>query len=173
MFDAWEKATGTKNPADWSTQKGIPVLCMFTDDIVRAQKIFDALNRTSYLPTEGDIDDAIAFLSDAKLKVLKDEKKCEEMFIKFFAGDYSYVVTSADELRDQIRSVAGNKVYDWYAKVNSCKETVKKFATDRYQMKYRSKAKEKVRKLSAEEAQKYLDKLIDNDPLLGINILKG
>lgn len=173
MFDAWEKATETKTPTDWSTQKGIPALCMFTDDIVRAQKIFDALNGTSYLPTEGDIDDAIAFLSDTKLKVLKDEKKCEEMFIKFFAGDYAYVVTSADELRDQIRSVAGNKVYDWYARVNSCKDVVKKFATERYQLKYRSKAKEKVRKLSAEEAQKFLDKLLDNDPLLGINILKG
>ena len=40
-------------------------------------------------------------------------------------------------------------------------------------MKYRSQVKEKVRKMTAEEAQKFLDELIEKDPLLGINILKG
>ena len=39
-------------------------------------------------------------------------------------------------------------------------------------MKYRSQVKEKVKKLSAEEAQKFLVELIENDPLLGITILK-
>ena len=85
----------------------------------------------------------------------------------------AYVITSADELRDQIRAATGTKVYDWYAKANSCKSKIRQFATERYQLKYRSQAKERVRKLTAEQAQKYLDELIDKDPLLGINILKG
>lgn len=173
MYDAWENATGCANPAEWSKKTGIPVLCIFTDDILNAQKIFDALNRTSYLPTEKDIDDAIDFLQSDKLDVLKDIEKCEKKFIEFFAGEYSYVITSADELRDQIRTVVGSNVYDWYAKVNSCKSKIRQFATERYQLKFCSQAKEKVRKFTAEEAQKYLDELIDKDPLLGINILKG
>ncbi len=45
-------------------------------------------------------------------------------------------------------------------------------ATDRYQL-ARSQAKDRIRKMTAEQAQKYLDELIDKDPLLGINILKG
>lgn len=173
MYDAWENATGSANPAEWSKKTGIPVLCIFTDDILNAQKIFEALNRTSYLPTEKDIDDAIEFLQSDKLDVLKNIEKCEKKFIEFFADEYSYVITSADELRDQIRTVVGSNVYNWYAKANSCKPKIRQFATERYRLKFCSQAKEKVRKLTAEEAQKYLDELIDKDPLLGINILKG
>ena len=173
MFDAWEKATNSVNPSDWSQKNGIPVLCLFTEDILTAQKIFDALNRTTNLPTEKDIDDAIVFLQSEKLNKLKDIDICTTKFIDFFAGEYAYVITSADELRDQIRTAVGTKVYDWYAKANSCKATIRQFATQRYQMTYRSQAKERIRKLSAEQAQKYLDELIDKDPLLGINILKG
>ena len=173
IYEAWEKATNSTNPADLSQKNGIPVLCLFTDDILNAQKIFDALNRTSNLPTEKDIDDAIGFLQSGKLNVLKDMESCTKRFIDFFAGEYAYVITSADELRDQIRAAAGTKVYDWYAKANGCKAKIRQFATERYQLKYRSQAKERIRKLTAEQAQKYLDELIDNDPLLGINILKG
>ena len=173
MYEAWEKETKSSNPADWSQKNGIPVLCLFAEDILTAQKIFDALNRTSNLPTEKDIDDAIAFLQGGNLSILKDIKKCTYKFIDYFAGEYAYIVTSADELRDQIRAAVGPRVYDWYAKVGSCKQRIRQFATERYQMKYRSQAKERIRKLTAEQAQKYLDELIDNDPLLGISILKG
>lgn len=173
MFDAWKDVSGSDTPADWSMKTGIPVLCMFTEDILKAQKFFDALNRTSNLPTEKDIDEATEFLQSNKMSILKDTKACERQFIMLFAGEYSYVISSADELRDQIRSVAGSKVYDWYAKMNSCKEKIQQFASERYKLKFRSQAKERVRKLSAQEAQKYLEELIDKDPLLGINILKG
>lgn len=173
MYDAWERATGSASPAEWSTTHGIPVLCLFGNNILQAQRVFDALNRVTNLPTEKDIDDAIEFLQSGVLSVLKDIESCEKTFIEFFAGEYSYVVTSADELRDQIRQVAGSKVYDWYAKANSCKAQIRKFATGRYQVKYCGQAKEKIKKLTAEQAQKYLNELIENDPLLGITILKG
>ena len=173
MYEAWEKATGTSSPADWSKQKGIPVLCMFEDRIVEAQKVFGALNKSSYLPTEQDIDDAIAFLSSGALTPLSDTAKCEQLFIEHFAGEYAYVVSSADDLRDEIRTIAGTNVYEWYAKAGVCKAQIKKYATKRYQVKYCSQAKEKIKKLSAQEAQAYLNQLIENDPLLGITILKG
>jgi len=173
MFEAWEKITGSASPAEWSMQNGIPVLCVFADNILTAQRIFSALNRDAYLPTEKDIDDAISFLQSGALNILNDKERCEKCFIEFFAGKYAYVITSADELRDQIRSIAGSKVYDWYARANSCRAQIEKFATDRYKVKYCGQAKERIKKLSAEEAQKYLNELIENDPLLGISILKG
>lgn len=173
MFDAWEKQTQSANPAEWSQKHGIPILCLFTEDIITAQKIFDALNRSNNLPNEDAIDEAISFLQSDKLNILKDYDTCVKKFIEYFSGDYAFVITSADELRDQIRSVAGSRVYDWYAKANNCRGAVRQFATERYRVKFRLQAKERVKELTAEQAQKYLNELIDKDPLLGINILKG
>lgn len=173
MFDAWRKATNSTDPAEWSQNNGIPILCLFTEDIINAQKIFAALNKTSNLPAEKDIDDAIEFLQSGRLDVLNNKEECVEKFIAFFAGEYAYVISSADELKDQIRCVAGSRVYDWYDKANSCRGKVREFAMKCYKLKFRSQAKERIRKLTAEQAQKYLYDLIENDPLLGINILKG
>ena len=59
------------SPSVWSKENGIPILCMFTEDIVKAQKVFDAINRTSNLPNENDIDDAIEFLKSNKMDILE------------------------------------------------------------------------------------------------------
>ena len=172
MFDIWQEKTGSVSPAIWSKENGIPILCMFTEDIVKAQKVFDAINRTSNLPNENDIDDAIEFLQSNKMGILCDKVECEKRFIEMFSGYYSYVITSADELRDIIRSVAGSNIYDWYAKRKNCESKIIQFASDRYKSKYSVQAKSKVHRLTAEQAQKYLEELIDKDPLLGIRILQ-
>ncbi|MBE5813905.1 MAG: hypothetical protein E7320_01680 [Clostridiales bacterium] len=173
MHEAWEKATDSKTPNAWSTVHGIPILCMFTDDSIRAQRVFDALNGTSYLPNEQSIDDAIEFIQSDKLKILNDTKACEKAFIDVFCGDYAYVIDSVDDLRDRVRAVAGIKVYDWYARRQQCRQAIITFAQERYAMKYRADAKKKINSMSAEEAQAKLKELIENDPLFGIRILKG
>lgn len=172
LFDAWKKATGTASPAEWSKTHGMPILCMFPDDITTAQQVFAALNRTINLPSEEVIDNAIAFVSSGKLRVLENEKNCVKEFIQYFCDEYAYVVEDADALRDKLRQIAGNSVYDWYSKKPQCKAALKEMATSRYKTKYRAKAKERVHTLTAEQAQKYLEQLIENDPLLGIRILQ-
>ena len=172
MYDIWQEKTNSMSPAVWSKENGIPILCMFTEDIVKAQKVFDAINRTSNLPNENDIDGAVEFLKSSKMDILNDKAECEKRFIEMFAGNYSYVITSVDELKDIIRSVAGSNVYDWYAKRKNCENKIIQFASERYRSKYSVQAKSKVHRLTAEQAQKYLEELIDKDPLLGIRILK-
>ena len=93
-------------------------------------------------------------------------------FVDFFCGDYSYIIDAADGLREVLRSVAGKDIYEWYYKQAMCKGAIKKLATDRYQSKYRSKVRDELHNLTAKEAQEYLEKLIEDDPLLGISILK-
>ena len=67
----------------------------------------------------------------------------------------------ADELRESdSRSSWDKSCMTGMLKANSCKSRICQFATERYQLKYRSQAKERVRKLTAEQAQKYLDELI-------------
>ena len=173
MFEAWEKVTGTKNPNGWSMIHGIPILCMFTNDSIRTQRIFDALNGTAYLPNEQSIDEAIVFIESGKLDVLNDVKSCEQAFVEVFCGEYAYIIDSIDDLRDKIREVAGSKVYDWYARRQQCKQAIEEFAKERYAMKYRNVARQKISSMTAAEAQAKLKELIENDPLFGIRILKG
>lgn len=173
MFDAWRVRTNTNSPMDWSKKQGIPILCMFVEELIVAQNVFSALNKTANLPSESEIDKAITFINSNKLDVLKDLDKCEAAFIRYFCGEYSYVVESADGLRDKIRNITSAQIYDWFFLRDSLKLEIVNFAKARYELKYRSQVKEKVRKMTAEEAQRFLDELIEKDALLGINILKS
>lgn len=173
MKEAWKKAAISDNPNSWSREHGIPILCLFTQNSLRAQKVFDALNGSTFLPDEQKIDEAIEFLQSKALDVLDNKLMCEQEFIQYFCGEYSYIIESSEELRSVIRSKIGPEVYDWYARIQECSNAVKSYLEGRYKQKYRLEAKKKIGDLSAAEAQKYLEELIDKDSLLGIRILKG
>lgn len=173
LFESWEEITGSKSPADWSKVHRLPILCAFSDDIVKAQEIFAALNKKLIFPSEDKIELAIQFIKSDKMKILSDIQACEKLFISYFCGEYAYVVEDADSLRDTLRETAGNDIYEWYAKQTNCKQAIKSLAEDRYKTKYRSKVRDKVRNMTASETQRYLEELIDKDPLLGIRILQG
>lgn len=172
LFTAWKEKTNTNSPAEWSKVSGIPILCMFPADITTAQQVFDALNKTINLPSEEAIDKAIQFINSSKLDVLEDTAVCTVDFIQYFCDEYAYVVEDADSLRDTLREIAGNNIYEWYSQKARCKSALHDMATNRYKTKYRAQAKERVRTFTAEQAQRYLESLIENDPLLGIRILQ-
>lgn len=172
LAEAWRNATNTQTPAQWSKENRIPILCAFANDLSQAQKVFSALNGTTYLPSH-EIDTAIDFVKSGKLSILKDIEHCENEFIAYFCGEYAYVVDDADCLRDTLREIAGNDVYEWYTKRQACRTAIEHLAEDRYKAKFRAKARDKIHSLSAQEAQKYLEELIEKDSLLGIRILKG
>ncbi|MCC8097569.1 MAG: hypothetical protein LIO44_03225, partial [Eubacterium sp.] len=173
LFTLWKEKTNTNSPADWSKINGIPILCMFPEDITAAQQIFGALNKTVNLPSGEDIDKAIGFINSSKMDILRDSAACTSEFIQYFCDEYAYVIEDANALRDTLRKIAGNNVYEWYYKKANCKSALRNMAVNRYKTKYCSRVKERVRTLTAEEAQHYLESLIEDDPLLGIRILKG
>ncbi len=173
LFEAWRKATNTNSPSEWSKTHGIPVLCMFQNDIATAQQVFGALNRTVNLLSDEAVDKAIEFINRSNLDVLNNAALCEKEFIQYFCDEYAYVIDNAGALRDTLRKIAGNNVYEWYFKKSQCKSALREIAANRYKAKYCAKAKEKVHSLSSKQAQRYLDELIEKDPLLGIRILQG
>jgi hypothetical protein len=172
MFEEWKRITKTENPSEWSKVHQIPILCAFSENSSVAQIVFAALNKTTLLPNESSIDDAISFISSESLEILENINTCTQKFIDFFCGEYSYIIDDADGLREVLRSVVGKDIYEWYFKQPTSKAAIKKFATDRYHSKYRSKVRDELHNLTAKEAQEYLEKLIEDDPLLGISILK-
>ena len=146
---------------------------MFSDNLKLAQSVFAALNKESVFASESEIDKAIAFINSPALAILKEKEKCDKAFIEYFCSEYSYVVENADALRDRIRTLTSSGVYEWFFSRDILKKEIIKYAKERYELKYRSQVKDRVRKMTAEEAQKFLDELVENDPLLGIDILKS
>ena len=173
MFEAWKNATGTQSPCEWSKINGIPILCLFSDNLQMAQRVFAVLNKETAFASESEIDKAIIFINSKSLEILKNKGECDKFFIEYFCSEYSYVVENADALRDRIRTLTTCSVYEWFFKRDALRKDIIKYAKERYELKYRSQVKDRVRKMTAEQAQKFLNELIENDPLLGINILKS
>jgi hypothetical protein len=173
MFNAWENVTGTKSPYEWSKLNGVPILCLFCENLKLAQSVFSSLNKETVMASESDIDNAISFINSKAMSILNDKEKCNRIFVEYFCAEYSYVVENADSLRDRIRALTSSSVYEWFFIRDVLKKDIIKYAKERYELKYRSQVKDKVRKMTAEEAQKFLNELIEADPLLGINILKS
>ena len=173
FFAAWHKITGTTSPADWSKQNEIPILCAFQDCLDEAQSCFSALNKKSQPPNEASLDLALKFIRGDKISRLADKKSCEREFVKYFCGDNYSVVIDAENLREILRRNLGGDVYYWFSNKRNCEAQIKTFAERNYREKFLSVVREKIRELSAEEAQKYLEELIDKDTLLGIRVLKN
>lgn len=173
LFEAWKTVTNSQDPKEWSKTNGVPILCLFRDDLKLAQSVFAVLNKESAFASEGEIDKAITFINSKALSILNNREQCAKLFIEYFCGDYSYVVGTADALRDRIKMTTSQSVYEWFFMRDKLKTDILSFVKEMYTLKYRSQAKERVRKMTAEEAQHFLNELIENDPLLGINILKS
>ena len=170
---AWKNVTSTESPEVWSSQNEIPILCAFQDCLDDAQPYFSALNKKSQLMNEAALDEAIKFICGERLARLADKKSCEREFVKYFCGENYSVVVGVDDLRELLRKNLGSNVYSWFSNRKNCEAEIKAFAEKNYREKFLSIVREKIRGLSAEEAQKYLEELIDKDTLLGIRVLKN
>lgn len=173
FFATWQEITGTASPADWSVRHGMPILCAFQNCLEDAQSYFAVLNKTSALPNEAALDSALKFLRSDKLSRLNNKRSCEKAFVHYFCGEDYAAVIGVDELRDILRRRLGNDVYSWFSKKDNCKGRIVFLADRSYREKFLPVVRETVRKLSAEEAKKYLEELIEKDTLLGIRILKN
>ena len=173
FFKTWHDITGTNSPADWSIQNKIPILCVFQDCLDKAQEYFSAINKKSQSMNETTLDAALKFIRGDKLSRLADKKSCERAFVNYFCGENYSVVVTAEDLREILYQRFGNDVYSWFSNRKNCEAQIRAFAEKNYREKFLSTVREKIRELTAEEAQKYLEELIDKDTLLGIRVLKN
>ena len=174
LHQAWSKRTGTQSPEAWSKKNMLPIICLFQTDNNDALFTFSLINQRVNLATNEDlIDNAISFVNSEALDVLNDINKCNLTFLEIFARDYAYIIDDVEELKRIIAKDIGLDADQWMttnrSKVDRCIET---YAKHKYEAVYRQKVKEKIRLLTPERAQQYLSDLIEDKPLIGINILK-
>ncbi|HEY5590073.1 MAG TPA: hypothetical protein VIK55_03550, partial [Paludibacter sp.] len=172
LYSLWETKTRSKSPAEWSTNNRICILCLFDSKIDTAQKTFELINRTRYVQQESEIDAAISFVDSSEINILNDLVSCNEIFKQYYCGEYAYIIDDIDELKDVFQLEIGSDAYKWFINRNVSKKCVEKFAKSKYTTKYKTKVEEKIKKLSPSEAQKLLVGLVEDEPLVGINILK-
>lgn len=172
LYRIWQEKTESESPKKWSEKHIIPILCLYQNDIVNTQIVFDIINKTRLAKTEVEIDWAIDYISSDKLDKLTNLMDCDEEFRKYFSGAYDLIIDDSKELKLVILKDIIGDVYDWIVKKIAIDNSVKKYAEIRYQDIYKAKVKEKINKLSAENAQKFLQILIEDKPLVGIDILK-
>jgi len=172
LLKKWQAITGTTTPEDWSKKYELPILCLFADDIINAQKVFEIINRTRFAPNEADIDNSIAYLETDKMQILSNIQVCDEVFRKFFAGEYEYILIDVCDIKELIKKRVGGNPYNWIASKPSIEKYVCEFALDKYSSEYYNKVLSKINDLSPENAKEYLKELIKDKPLVGINILK-
>jgi hypothetical protein len=174
LFMLWKEATNSGNPVEWSNLHNIPILCLYQngDEILTAQKVFEIINKTRSVQNEKEIDEAITFIESGSLNRLADIKKCDDEFRKYFCGVYNLLFETAKELKEIIKKNVNGNVYDWTSKKQTIDDYVKVEAERKYCTTYKEKVKAKIKRLSPEKAQKLLEELIEDRPLVGINLLQ-
>lgn len=168
----WKKRTGTDSPNDWSRVNGICILCLFDNNYITAKNAFEYINRTQIVHNESDIDDAIAFVNSPDLDILSNLDLCAKMMIENFCGECSYIVDNVDEFKHNLSEELGPDAYSWVFNKNGIKNCIDSFVREKYESTYKVKVIEKIRLLSPEDVQQFLIELIEDKPLVGINILR-
>lgn len=170
LKDAWSTKTKTKNAKELSLRLKFPILLAFGNDIELASEAFDIINGNRPIRDQ-TIDMLIAFVKGDKLDILNDTDCLNEIFKDFYLGQYKYIVPDLTELKVEI-SKEYPDVYDWHNKSQQIRIRAEQFATDLYKKQVVSKVKQRIGTLKQETISQYLNELIENNPLVGIAILK-
>ena len=173
FFELWKKLTKTDSPADWSNKNEIPILCVFQNYLMEAQSCFDLLNNKNYQPDDEKLDAALRFLKRSEIKLLQDNEYCETAFINCFGGEEYSCVLDVESLREVLRDTLGDDVYSWYLKRSNCQQQIKNLAESNFFINFVDDVRDKILKMSAEQAKAFLINSIENDALFGIRLLKN
>lgn len=173
LYQAWEIRTGTKNPEAWSRKNLLPIICLFQKDNNEALFTFNLINQHSGSTVdERLIDKAIEYVRSEELDVLENLTACNQIFLQTFARDYACIIDDVEDLKKTIATEVGLDADKWMtAQRKLLDNCIEHYAKHQYDAVYKHKVKDKIRLLSPERAQEYLSELIEDKPLVGINIL--
>lgn len=172
LFNLWKELTGTKNPREWSSRYGTPILCLVDAAYYAEAKLaFTTLNNT--YQTDSDIHKALEFLAKSKafFDMIQDASKRDETFMRVIVGPYAVLLSEPNTVRQALESLPVD-VYDWYDSP-IVKQKIKQMADAEYYAGGSDKAVGLIGKMSDSELKKRLIELIQKDIELGIKIISA
>lgn len=172
LKEMWREKTQTENPRQWSKKYRTPILCMISDkDVATARSAFGTLNRKQ--PDTASIDKAIEFLERADFfDRLSSQDERDKAFRENVVKSYSVMLDDLDEVRNHLMKVMGSEPYDWFG-LPEVDKKLKEMAEYKYNETGCDKALEKIDSMDVADVKQYLKRLIKDNMVVGMEIIKG
>ena len=168
----WKEKTNTTSPAEWSDKYKMPIFALIDDDdMQRAHQAFDVLNKSH--PDKEAVKKAMEFLENGKFyNGLNDEDKRDEAFRNTIISEYSVILHDINEVKNYLYEKIGAEPYLWLG-IPEVKRKIQQLAEAAYNKNGYEKALEKIDEMDTEDVKSYIKKLIKDDMILGIQIIKN
>jgi hypothetical protein len=168
----WQSITGTDSPYAWSNKYNMPIIAMVPDaEIATARKVFGVINnKTKDEAAIASAEDYLKKMSYAGKLSSKAER--DSAFREAFLDEYSVLFDDVDYVKEYLSNHIADDPYNWIG----CKEVtakIKQMAYANYVNNGYSKAKEVIDEMSADQVKEYLKKLIEDNVIVGVEIMKG
>lgn len=167
----WEEKTSSKTPIDWTDKHKTPLFALVPHDLQGdCRRAFDAINRNN--PEDAEVKFAYNFLQDkvAFFPDLNDKSKIDAAFARDIIGRFIVMLPNVDEVRSHLENSIDISPYEWYGHPLVQNE-VEKLAKSIYNLGGSDKVLARIEKMDAEEAKKYLKRLIKDNMNVGIEII--
>ena len=172
LKEMWREKTQTDSPRQWSDKYSMPILCMISSkDVLAARAAFGTLNHKN--ADANLIAKAKEFLERADFfDRLSSQEERDEAFRENVIKSYSVMLEDLDEVRKYLKQRISVGPYDWFGLPEVDKQ-LKAMAEYKYNETGCDKALERIEDMDATEAKQYLKRLIKDNMIVGMEIIKG
>lgn len=172
LRELWRKKTETDTPRLWSKKFRTPILCMIPDkDVPLARAAFGTLNKKQ--PDVNSIDKAMVFLENADFfDRLSSQEERDKAFRDNVVKSYRVMLDDLDEVRTHLLQVMTSEPYDWFG-LPEVEKKLKEMAEFKYNQTGCDKALEKIDSMDVADVKQYLKRLIRDNMIVGMEIIKG
>ncbi len=172
LKELWFEKTQTDTPRQWSKTYRTPILCMVADkDVPAARAAFSTLNKRQ--PDAASIDKAIEFLERADFfDRLGSQKERDNAFRDSVVKSYSVMLEDLDEVRAHLLKVMAVEPYDWFG-LPEVDKKLKEMSEFKYNATGCDRALEKIDNMDIADVKQYLKRLIKDNMIVGMEIIKG
>lgn len=140
-------------------------------DIHAAKNAFDTLNKKQ--PDSTSVDKAMQFLENATFfDKLSDNDAVNAAFRNTIIKSYNVLLDDLDEVRSRLEEVMVVDVYDWFGLPEVDKKLCE-MAEYKYNQSGCDKALEKIDDMNVSDVKQYLKRLIRDNMIVGMEIIKG
>lgn len=173
LRNLWKEKTDTTTPKEWSKKYKMSILYMIKpEDLHQAKTVFNIINRQS--ADANSIENATSFLEAATFfDNLKNENERDKAFRNYILEDYAVLLNDIEEVKNYLeKTMTSKEPYDWF-ETSEIRNKIKSLAQNKYNTTGYHTAFETIDSMNSEDVKRYLKDLIQNNMVVGIEIIKG